>query len=68
MSEHEKLLRLVQALDRCEESRGRFSTVEAHDPRCPKARASSPAGWRGEWACECGAEELDAALEDARRD
>ncbi len=60
------LARLVEALDGCEGNRGRFSCVEAHDCRCPKSRAASPDQWRGVWQCECGAEELEAAVAAAR--
>ena len=57
--------RLLAALDACESNRGRFSCTEAHDGRCPKSRADNPADWRGEWRCECGAEELWAAIRAA---
>jgi hypothetical protein len=60
------LRRLIEALDECEGSRGRFSCLGVHDSRCPKSRAASPEHWRGTWQCECGAEELDAALQAAR--
>jgi len=53
---------VIEAYLRCEESRGVFSCVYPHDNRCPKARADTPAQWPGEWRCECGREELDAAL------
>lgn len=61
-----QLERIVVAFEICESGRGRFSCVDAHDCRCPKARASRAADWRGEWVCQCGAEELDAALDGAR--
>jgi hypothetical protein len=57
--------RLIEAFDACDGNRGRFSCVDAHDCRCPKARAASPDQWRGEWRCECGAEALDAAINEA---
>jgi len=53
---------VIAAYLRCEESRGVFSCAYPHDNRCPKARADSPAQWKGKWHCECGREELDAAL------
>ena len=53
---------VIEAYRRCEESRGVFSCVYPHDNRCPKARADTPAQGPGEWRCECGREELDAAL------
>lgn len=56
--------RVLDALDTCESNRGRFSCVDAHDGRCPKSRADSPEKWKGKWVCECGSEELDAALKD----
>lgn len=59
------LSRLVEAVQVCDSNRGRFSCCEAHDCRCPKSRAASPEQWKGEWACECGSEELDAAYEAA---
>lgn len=59
--------RLVKAVERCESNRGCFSCVEPHDNRCPKSRADSPEKWRGEWVCECGREELDAALAAVQR-
>jgi hypothetical protein len=58
--------RLVDALDTCEGNRGRFSCVGVHDNRCPKSLVESPEKWRGEWRCECGSEELDAASEAIR--
>ena len=58
--------RLVAALDACEATRGRFSCSYPHDNRCPKARADRPEDWRGTWQCECGAEELEAAVTVAR--
>ena len=58
--------RLEAAVDRCLGGRGAFSCAEQHDSRCPKSRAESPDQWRGEWACECGSEELDTAIQDAR--
>ncbi len=58
--------RLVAALDACEATRGRFSCTYPHDNRCPKARVDRPEDWRGVWQCECGAEELDAAVTVAR--
>jgi hypothetical protein len=54
-------------LNRCDSTRGCFSCVEPHDVRCPKARAESADQWKGEWACECGREELDAALREEPR-
>jgi len=60
------LARLVAALDACEATRGRFSCAYPHDNRCPKARADRPEQWRGIWQCECGAEELEAAVDAAR--
>lgn len=61
------LERVVNAFDRCDSNRGRFSTVGQHDTRCPKGRVDSPDKWRGEWVCACGAEELDEAIEAARK-
>ena len=61
----EALRRLLAALDTCESNRGRFSCAATHDGRCPKSRADNPADWRGEWRCECGAEELWAAIRAA---
>lgn len=54
------------ALDRADSNRGRFSTVETHDGRCPKGRVATPDKWRGAWVCECGSEALDAACDAAR--
>ena len=59
------LRRLVNAVDNCENTRGRFSCVEPHDSRCPKARADSPEMWRGEWECLCGSDELEDAVKMA---
>jgi len=61
------LARLVDAIIDAESNRGVFSTASAHDVRCPKDRAARPEDWRGEWVCECGREELDAALAAALR-
>ena len=61
-----QLARLVAALDACEATRGRFSCSYPHDNRCPKARVDKPEDWRGVWQCECGAEELEAAVTVAR--
>ena len=61
------LERLIVALDDCEGNRGRFSCVEEHDGRCPKSRSpQGPEGWRGDWKCECGSEELAAVTIAAR--
>lgn len=57
---------LVTALDRCDENRGAFSTVDSHDLRCPQSRAKSAEEWKGEWLCKCGRENLDMALGLAR--
>ncbi len=62
----ETLAALVGAYDVCDGNRGAFSCCEPHDLRCPKSRAASPTEWKGEWVCECGRAELDAALERAR--
>ena len=53
---------LVEALDHCESNRGVYSCAEPHDLRCPKSRAATAAEWKGVWQCECGREDLDAAL------
>jgi hypothetical protein len=62
--EREKLLALkdatrkvVEALDRCESHRGRFSCTPLHDCRCECERGISR-------ACTCGSEELMNALAD----
>ena len=59
------LSRVVIAYQDCDGHRGAFSCTEPHDLRCPKARAATAAGWKGEWTCQCGREELDAALAEA---
>lgn len=61
----ELLGKLTEAVQVCDSNRGRFSCCDAHDCRCPKSRALSPEHWNGEWVCECGSEELDAAYETA---
>ena len=53
---------LAEALDHCESNRGVYSCAEPHDLRCPKSRAATAAEWKGVWQCECGREDLDAAL------
>ena len=59
------LARLVAASIGLALIHGAFSCV--HDARCPKARAQRAEDWRGEWVCECGREELDAALAEAEK-
>jgi len=56
------LREVTTAYDVCDSNRGAFSCHDAHDLRCPKDRAASAAEWTGEWVCECGREDLDAAL------
>lgn len=47
--------RVIRALERCESNRGRFSCCERHDGRCPALYANP-------MPCQCGADELEAAL------
>lgn len=47
---------LMRALDRCESNRGRFSCTPDHDCRCARAH-------NVEEDCECGADELNKAVE-----
>jgi hypothetical protein len=61
------LANLVNAIDYCEGNRGRFSCGDAHDCRCPKARSPNGKNWKGQWRCECGAEELEREMEIARK-
>mgnify|MGYP001603526383 CR=1 FL=1 len=67
MSTRVVLARLLAAMDECESHRGAFSCVAPHDARCPKSRARRAEDWRGEWVCQCGREELDAALAEAQK-
>lgn len=60
------LYRVLDAYDVCDNNRGAFSCHDEHDLRCPKSRADAPEKWKGDWVCECGREELDAAVEAAR--
>lgn len=58
---YEQLLaEVVRAYDRCDSNRGRFSCTEMHDGRCNIAR-------KIEGPCVCGSDELEAALEAARK-
>lgn len=54
--------RLLDAFDVCDGNRGWLSCVDPHDLRCPKSRADKPEDWKGNWVCECGAEEFAEAL------
>ena len=58
------LRRLLTALVACEANHGRFSRVDAHHIRCQRHDRESRE-WRGVWRCECGAEELGAAIRAA---
>ena len=55
---------LRDAILACDGNRGAFSCSDVHDVRCPKSRSKDGSNWRGDWVCECGREELDAALTD----
>jgi len=54
------LRRLSAAYDMCESSRGAFSCTDPHDCRCPVSRELPSA------TCECGRDELEVALSQAR--
>jgi len=57
-----RLAKVLEAYDICDSNRGRFSTVEMHDCRCPKSRPRRV----GPNNCECGSDALEAALAAAR--
>jgi len=46
---------VLRAFDRCDRTRGWWSCLDSHDGRCP-------AHWNDEKPCECGADELRAAM------
>jgi len=60
LDENERLgaaaMNMLEALDRCESNRGRFSCIDDHDARCRTK-------WLAPESCNCGADELNACID-----